>query len=55
VKKALDDHYAYTSSNVAEAILENWEEAKERFIKVIPRDYKAVLRKRALEQTKTLV
>ncbi len=55
VKKALDDHYAYTSSNVAEAILENWEEAKERFVKVIPRDYKAVLRKRALEQTKTLV
>ncbi|WP_158858734.1 glutamate synthase large subunit [Lunatibacter salilacus] len=55
IKKSLKDHLSNTSSNVAEKMLENWDEAKERFIKVIPRDYKEVLRKRALENTKTLV
>lgn len=55
IKKSLKDHLSNTSSNVAENMLENWDEAKERFIKVIPRDYKEVLRKRALENTKTLV
>lgn len=55
IKQALKNHLKYTSSNVAENLLENWEETKERFIKVIPRDYKEVLRKKALEKTKTLV
>jgi len=55
IKKALRDHLNFTSSNVADNVLENWDEAKERFIKVIPRDYKEVLRKQALENTKTLV
>jgi glutamate synthase (NADPH/NADH) large chain len=55
IKKALKEHLNYTSSNVADHILEAWEESKNRFIKVIPRDYKEVLRKRALENTKTLV
>jgi glutamate synthase (NADPH) large chain len=55
IKMALRDHLSFTSSNVAESMLGNWEQAKTRFIKVIPRDYKEVLRKRALENTKTLV
>lgn len=55
IKNALKDHLSFTSSNVADKMLENWEEAKNRFIKVIPRDYKEVLRKRALENIKTLV
>lgn len=55
IKSALKEHVAYTSSRVGENILEDWAIAKDRFIKVIPRDYKEVLRKRALEQTKTLV
>jgi glutamate synthase (NADPH/NADH) large chain len=55
IKKALKNHQLYTSSVVSEQLLEDWEQAKDRFIKVIPRDYKEVLRKRALEQSKTLV
>lgn len=55
IKKALNEHVEYTSSNIGEKLLKDWEGTKERFIKVIPRDFKEVLRKRALEQTKTLV
>ncbi|WP_209332416.1 glutamate synthase large subunit [Lunatimonas salinarum] len=55
IKRALKDHLQFTASVVADQLLENWDEAKDRFIKVIPRDYKEVLRKRALEQSKTLV
>ncbi|MCC5937536.1 MAG: glutamate synthase large subunit [Lunatimonas sp.] len=55
IKQALKSHQQFTASQVADQLLENWDETKERFIKVIPRDYKEVLRKRALEQSKTLV
>ncbi|MFC4870204.1 glutamate synthase large subunit [Negadavirga shengliensis] len=55
IKSSLKEHVEYTFSKVGENILDEWEVAKERFIKVIPRDYKEVLRKRAIEQTKTLV
>jgi glutamate synthase (NADPH/NADH) large chain len=55
IKGSLKEHVEYTFSKVGENILDEWEVAKERFIKVIPRDYKEVLRKRAIEQTKTLV
>jgi glutamate synthase (NADPH/NADH) large chain len=55
IKASLTDHVELTSSNIGTTILEDWEAGKERFIKVIPRDYKEVLRKRALENSKTLV
>jgi len=55
IKASLQEHLEYTSSNIGNAILEDWEANKARFIKVIPRDYKEVLRKRALENSKTLV
>ncbi|MFC3879898.1 glutamate synthase large subunit [Algoriphagus namhaensis] len=55
IKSYLKKHVAYTSSELGAKFLSNWEEAKESFIKVIPRDYKAVLKKRAQEESKTLV
>ncbi len=55
IKRALKDHLNFTSSNIADRMLNDWDEARERFIKVIPRDYKEVLRKKALENIKTLV
>jgi glutamate synthase (NADPH/NADH) large chain len=55
IKASLTDHVEITSSNIGFKLLEDWEVSKERFIKVIPRDYKEVLRKRALENSKTLV
>lgn len=55
IKKALRDHFEFTGSSLAEKMLANWEVDKGQFIKVIPVEYKEVLRKRVLEQTKTLV
>ncbi len=40
-------HQRYTRSTVAETILDNWPESLERFVKVMPTDYKRVLAERA--------
>ena len=45
----IEEHMAYTHSSVASAILSNWEQEVENFIKVIPFDYKAVLMKKKKE------
>jgi glutamate synthase (NADPH/NADH) large chain len=55
IKENLNTHQALTQSQLAGEYLDNWDEYRERFIKVIPRDYKEVLRKRALENSTTLV
>lgn len=47
VRSMLRDHFLYTSSKKALEVLNDWEEKKQYFIKVIPRDYKAILAKRA--------
>jgi glutamate synthase domain-containing protein 3 len=43
VKGLLLKHVQSTKSSVAEKILENWSEYQEKFVKVMPRDYKKVL------------
>lgn len=50
LRKMIRDHFNYTSSKVALDILNNWETQKIHFIKVMPRDYKAVLLKRKKEK-----
>ena len=54
IKTFLKRHVKLTKSGLGTKFLEDWDNAKEKFIKVIPRDYKAVLEKRALEQSKSL-
>ena len=49
LQKLIKSHASETKSSKAIGILENWDEAKSNFIKVIPHDYKAVL-----EKTKSL-
>jgi glutamate synthase (NADPH/NADH) large chain len=55
-KKELSDliakHYEHTGSKVAEKILTNMDNYMERFIKVIPYEYKKVLMELALEETR---
>jgi glutamate synthase domain-containing protein 2/glutamate synthase domain-containing protein 1/glutamate synthase domain-containing protein 3 len=46
VKSMIKNYIRYTNSKEAETILINWKEAKEKFIKVMPKDYKRVLQKR---------
>ena len=48
----LKRHLAFTGSSLAQQFLENWEQTKTKFIKVIPRDYKAVLAKKSLQHEK---
>jgi glutamate synthase (NADPH/NADH) large chain len=55
IKAFLKRHVKLTNSGLGQRFLEDWDKAKEQFIKVIPRDYKAVLQKRAQEQAKSLV
>jgi glutamate synthase (NADPH/NADH) large chain len=45
VKAMIEKHFSHTGSDPAEWVLENWEVAAELFIKVMPKDYKAVLQK----------
>ena len=47
VKDMIEKHFKYTGSDPAEWILENWEVASGLFVKVMPKDYKAVLQKQA--------
>ncbi|GAA0877599.1 glutamate synthase large subunit [Algoriphagus jejuensis] len=55
IKAYLKRHVKLTNSGLGQRFLEDWDTSKEKFIKVIPRDYKAVLQKRAQEQAKSLV
>ncbi|TNF42795.1 MAG: glutamate synthase subunit alpha, partial [Cytophagales bacterium] len=55
MKIYLKRHVKLTNSKLGQKFLDNWESVQDLFIKVIPRDYKAVLQKRAEEQAKSLV
>jgi len=46
VKTMIEKHFKYTGSDPAEWVLENWNAACDLFVKVMPKDYKAVLLKR---------
>ncbi len=43
VKDLLSRHIRYTQSAVAARLLVNWERSREKFVKVMPKDYKRVL------------
>ena len=47
VRQLVQRHAQYTSSTVAERLLENWEQTKERIVKVFPTEYRRVLEQRA--------
>ncbi|MDQ2894344.1 MAG: glutamate synthase large subunit [Actinomycetota bacterium] len=47
VRALISEHAQRTGSLVARNLLASWERARERFIKVMPRDYKRVLAERA--------
>jgi glutamate synthase (NADPH/NADH) large chain len=46
VKAMIEKHFDLTGSDPAEWILENWYAAADLFVKVMPKDYKAVLEKK---------
>ncbi len=46
IETELENHLRFTGSSVAKYLLEDFEAAKSGFIKVFPRDYKAILEKK---------
>ncbi|GAB5499446.1 MAG: glutamate synthase large subunit [Pseudohongiellaceae bacterium] len=47
LKTLISNHYEYTDSPVAKAVLDDWENMLSQFVKVMPTDYKRVLAERA--------
>ena len=47
LKALIEEHLEYTGSAVAQRMLGDWDEALAKFVKVMPTDYKRVLRRRA--------
>ncbi|MDB5289397.1 MAG: gltB 2 [Phycisphaerales bacterium] len=43
IRRLLEGHYKYTGSARAKEILDNWDAALKRFVKVMPNDYRRVL------------
>ena len=44
----ISEHYESTKSANAKRILEQWDELLQKFVKVMPNDFKRVLQERAL-------
>ncbi|MCB0495101.1 MAG: hypothetical protein KDC79_03115, partial [Cyclobacteriaceae bacterium] len=52
LKKLVEKHVETTGSAKGKELLTNWEKELKRFIKVMPRDYKAVLQRQKPESAK---
>lgn len=50
LKNLIAKHLQYTNSSFAKHILENWDEYVEKFIKVVPIEYKKVLQERKMAE-----
>jgi glutamate synthase (NADPH/NADH) large chain len=48
LKTLISNHLKYTASDTAKEILDNWAKALKDFVKIMPRDYRAVLTARKL-------
>ena len=47
LKKLIEDHHRWTGSLRAREILDHWADARGKFVKVFPHEYKRVLTERA--------
>lgn len=55
LKAMIEKHFAYTGSDPAEWLLGKWDEASDLFVKVMPKDYKAVLTKAKSPKSSTKI
>ncbi len=49
VKTLIENHYKYTGSQLAKKILDNWRDYVDKFIKVVPIEYKKVIQEEKME------
>jgi glutamate synthase (NADPH/NADH) large chain len=52
IKELLKNHYELTQSHAAKFILDDWKQQADKFVKVFPRDYKEVLKKKSTVKQK---
>jgi len=45
----ISNHYQFTKSKLAKKILDNWKEYADKFIKIVPIEYKKVLQEEKME------
>lgn len=50
LKMMIENHYAYTNSQRAKYLLDNWEENLSKFVKVMPTEYKKALKRIETEE-----
>ena len=55
IKSLVEKHFSNTSSQIAEKIIENWKIYKDKFIKVMPTEYKLALEKLAKEKINQII
>ena len=55
VKTLIENHFTYTSSKVAEKILNDWKKESSNFVKIMPTEYKLALEKMAKEKIDEIV
>lgn len=48
LKRQIEAHFRYTGSLRAKALLENWEESRRAFVKVMPKEYRRALKELAV-------
>ncbi|SEH04909.1 Ferredoxin-dependent glutamate synthase 1 [Candidatus Venteria ishoeyi] len=53
LKKLIENHHRYTNSERAQEILDNWANYREKFIKVMPVDYRRALMQMKQESQST--
>ncbi len=54
LKALITEHVSYTKSKLGAELLDHWPATLDRFIKVMPNDYKAVLEKRKKEEQESI-
>ena len=55
VKNYIENHFTYTSSKIAESILNNWKKESLNFVKIMPTEYKIALEKMAKEKITEII
>jgi glutamate synthase (NADPH/NADH) large chain len=50
VKTLIENHYNYTGSTLAKNILDNWRDYVDKFIKVVPIEYKKVIQEQKMAE-----
>ena len=50
----IEKHARYTNSKLARHLLENWDESKRKFVKVMPSEYLRVLKEQEVKKTQDL-